>query len=157
MPDVRTKVLAGQSVPGQGWPTTKPEDSNRRSIYVHIKRSLRLPILSMFDQADTDTTCPARYVTTVPTQALGLFNGEFTHEIAEGFVKRLKKEEPTDTKARVARAIRLTSGRTPGAAELERDLKFLDDLTTREKLTHDQAWVEYAVLLLNTNEFIYLD
>lgn len=156
-PKIPKEVLAGQSVPGQGWPTTKPEDSNRRSIYVHIKRSLRLPILSMFDQADTDTTCPARYVTTVPTQALGLFNGEFTHEIAEGFVKRLKKEEPTDTKARVARAIRLTSGRTPGAAELERDLKFLDDLTTREKLTHDQAWVEYAVLLLNTNEFIYLD
>lgn len=156
-PKIPREVLAGQSVPGQGWPTSKPEDSNRRSIYVHIKRSLRLPILSMFDQADTDTTCPARYVTTVPTQALGLFNGEFTHEVAEGFVKRLKKEVPDDVSARVARAIRLTSGRTPSATELDRDLKFLDDLTTREKLTQDQAWVEYAVLLLNTSEFIYLD
>lgn len=155
-PKIPREVLAGQSVPGQGWPTSKPEDSNRRSVYVHIKRSLRLPILSLFDQADTDTSCPARYVTTVPSQALGLFNGEFTHEVAESFVKRLSKEEPANTKARVARAIRLTTGRKPTDAEIDRDLKFISDLTTQEKLTDAQAWVEYAVLLLNTNEFIYI-
>ncbi|MFM1802461.1 MAG: hypothetical protein RJA81_1813, partial [Planctomycetota bacterium] len=65
-PKIPPEVLAGQSVPGQGWPTSKPEDSHRRSIYVHVKRSLRLPILSIFDQADTDSPCPSRYVTTVP-------------------------------------------------------------------------------------------
>lgn len=156
-PKIPKEVLAGQSVPGQGWPTSSPEDSRRRSIYVHLKRSLRLPILSMFDQADTDNTCPSRYVTTVPTQALGLFNGEFTHEMADAFVARLQKEEPENELKRVERAIRLTSGRKPSHEEVRKDLGFIHELMNQEKLNSEQAWVAYAVLLLNTNEFIYLD
>lgn len=156
-PRIPKEVLAGQSVPGQGWPETKFEDSHRRSIYVHIKRSLRLPILSMFDQADTDTSCPSRYVTTVPTQALGLFNGVFTHELADAFVKRLVKEVPKDEAKRVERAIRLTTGRKAATAEIKRDLDFIHALVEKEKLDSEQAWEAYAVLLLNTNEFVYLD
>lgn len=156
-PKIPKEVLAGQSIPGNGWPVSKPEDSNRRSIYVHVKRSLRLPILSMYDQADTDTSCPTRYVTTVPTQALNLFNGRFTQETASAFAARLQKEEPTDEKARVVRAIRLTTGRTPSKIEIQADLDFVHGLIKDQNLSAEKAWIQYAVLLLNTNEFVYLD
>jgi hypothetical protein len=156
-PRIPAEVLAGQSVPGQGWPTTRPEDSNRRSIYVHVKRSLRLPILSMYDQADTDTSCPARYVTIVPTQALGHFNGAFTQEVAKAFAARLAREEPKDEAARVRRGIRLTTGRMPSQQEAEQDLAFVRGLISTNGLSPEMAWTQYAVLLLNTNEFVYLD
>jgi len=156
-PKIPPEVLAGQSVPGQGWPTTKPEDSNRRSIYVHVKRSLRLPILNMYDQADTDTSCPTRYVTTVPTQALGHFNGSFTHEVAQAFAKRLSREEPKDESARVARGIRLTTGRVPAASEVSDDLAFVRRLIEKDGLKPEVAWAQYAALLLNTNEFMHID
>ena len=64
-------MLAGQPVPGKGWDTSGPEDSARRSVYVHVKRSLRLPILESFDAAEPDTTCPVRFVTVQPTQRWG--------------------------------------------------------------------------------------
>src|SRR5262245_47203376 len=114
-PKIPKEVLAGQSVPGQGWPTSPPEEGNRRSVYAHVKRSLRVPILVGFDQPDPDSSCPVRYVTTVPTQSFGLLNGEFANEQAGAFAMRLLAEAPNDVSAQVKRAIRLTTGRTPTA------------------------------------------
>ncbi len=82
IPPIPKEVMAGQSVPGQGWSTSTPAEAARRSIYVHVKRSLLVPIMATHDAADTDFSCPVRYTTTVPTQALGLLNGAFCNEQA---------------------------------------------------------------------------
>jgi cytochrome c553 len=156
-PKIPREVLAGQSVPGQGWPTSPPEEGNRRSVYAHVKRSLRVPILVGFDQPDPDSSCPVRYVTTVPTQALGLLNGEFANEQAELFAARLQKEAPNDVAAQVARAIRLTTGRTPSATEVKADVAFIASLKTKHKLSDAKALAQFALLCLNANEFVYLD
>ena len=71
-PKIPKEVLAGSRCRARGWPTSPPEEGNRRSVYAHVKRSLRVPILVGFDQPDPDSSCPVRYVTTVPTQSLGL-------------------------------------------------------------------------------------
>src|SRR5437016_1536442 len=81
-PPIPKEVLHGQSRPGEGWTLSPPEEANRRSVYVHVKRSLLVPILSQHDQADTDSSCPVRYTTTVPTQSLGMLNGEFSNSQA---------------------------------------------------------------------------
>ncbi len=156
-PKIPKEVLAGQSVPGQGWPTSPPEEANRRSIYAHVKRSLRVPILIGFDQPDPDSSCPVRYVTTVPTQSLGLLNGEFANEQAELFAQRLQKERSGDLAAQVTRAIRLTTGRKPTAEEVKADVAFIRRLQDNHQLTEKQALTQYCLLCLNTNEFIYLD
>jgi len=93
-PKIPKDVLAGQSVPGQGWPTMTGPEANRRSVYVHVKRSLLVPVLNNHDAADTDLSCPVRYTTTVPTQALGMLNGEFANEQAAALAKRLQKDCP---------------------------------------------------------------
>jgi hypothetical protein len=155
-PQLPREVLAGQSMPGNGWPTTPADQSNRRSVYIHVKRSLQVPLLATHDQADTDSSCPVRYTTTVPTQALGMLNGDFTNQQAELFAKRLQKERPGDLSAQIHLAIRLTTGRTPSSEEVQRDADFIRSRQTKG-LGADQALKHYALLLLNTNEFVYLD
>jgi Protein of unknown function (DUF1553) len=150
-------VLAGQSVPGSGWGHSTPEEAARRSVYVYMKRSLLVPVLSQHDQADTDTSCPVRYTTTVPTQALGMLNGEFSNEQAAAFAERLRKEAPGDVAAQVRRAIRLTTNRQPDDAEVKNDMAFVQNLQTKYALTDSAALRQYCLLALNTNEFIYLD
>jgi hypothetical protein len=156
-PKIPKEVLAGQSVPGQGWPTSPPEEANRRSVYAHVKRSLRVPILAGFDQPDPDSSCPVRYVTTVPTQSLGLLNGDFANEQAEAFAKRLQKDAPNDLAGQVARAIRLTTGRVPTAEEVKRDLAFVAQMKEKHKLDSAKALAQFCLLCLNSNEFVYLD
>ncbi|VTS02499.1 signal peptide protein : Uncharacterized protein OS=Isosphaera pallida (strain ATCC 43644 / DSM 9630 / IS1B) GN=Isop_2381 PE=4 SV=1: PSCyt1: PSCyt2: PSD1 [Gemmata massiliana] len=155
-PKIPKEVLAGQSVPGQGWPTSAPAEANRRSVYAHVKRSLRVPVLVGFDQPDPDSSCPVRYVTTVPTQSLGLLNGEFANEQAELFAKRLQKDA-ADAPAQVARAIRLTTGRVPTPDEIKTDLAFIQNLKGKHKLDDFKALTQYCLLCLNANEFVYLD
>jgi hypothetical protein len=146
-PPISREVLAGQSRPGEGWPTSSPSEAARRSVYVHVKRSLLVPILSQHDQADTDSSCPVRYTTTVPTQALGMLNGEFTNEQAMNLAERLEREAPIDLAAHVRLAIRLTTGRNPTSDELQRDVAF----------AQEHGLQRYCLMILNANEFVYLD
>jgi len=155
-PKIPDEVLAGQSRPGEGWLTSSRDLGNRRSVYVYVKRALQVPVLIAFDQADTDSSCPVRYTTTVPTQALGLLNGEFANDQAAALVGRLAKESK-DLDAQVARGIRLTTGRTPAAAEVNRDVEFVKSMQSKHKLDERTALTRYALLLLNANEFVYLD
>ncbi len=39
-PTLSKEVLAGQSRPGSGWGNSSEEERNRRSVYIHVKRSL---------------------------------------------------------------------------------------------------------------------
>ncbi|MEM9281299.1 MAG: PSD1 and planctomycete cytochrome C domain-containing protein, partial [Verrucomicrobiota bacterium] len=91
-PPLPAEVLATASRPGKGWPVSKNEDDHfRRSVYVHVKRSLRHQMLADFDQADTDTTCAVRFVTTVPTQALTMLNSKFINDQATLFADRMRE------------------------------------------------------------------
>jgi mono/diheme cytochrome c family protein len=156
-PPIPKEVLAGQSVPGAGWRTSPPDEAARRSVYVHVKRSLQVPILAQFDQADTDSSCPVRFTTTVPTQSLGMLNGEFTNEQAGLLARRLLKDAPGGLEAQVRRAIRLTTGRVPSADEVRDDVAFVRQLQTRNRLAETEALRFYCLMLLNANEFVYLD
>jgi hypothetical protein len=156
-PRIPAEVLAGQSVPGQGWPGSPPAEADRRSIYVHVKRSLLVPVLATHDAADTDASCPVRYTTTVPTQALGLLNGQFANEQAGRLADRLRREAPGDPAAQVRRAIRLTTARNPADEEVRRDLDFLRALRDRAGLDERAALAQYALLVLNANAFLYID
>jgi hypothetical protein len=156
-PPIAKEVLAGQSVPGAGWKTSSPEESARRSVYVHVKRSLQVPILAQFDQADTDASCPVRFTTTVPTQALGVLNGEFSNEQAALFAHRLRREAPGSLEAQVRRAIRLTTGRVPSAQEVKVEVAFVRQLQERNQIAEPEALRFWCLMMLNANEFIYLD
>jgi hypothetical protein len=156
-PKLSAEVLAGISYPDKKahWPDSPVEEQNRRTVYAFVKRSIQVPILTTHDQADTDNSCPVRYTTTVPTQALGMLNGEFTNEQARLLAARMMKEG--DVAKQVARGIRLTTGRVPTPDEVAKDVAFLAQLKAKHGLDDAKALQQYALLLLNANEFVYLD
>lgn len=156
-PEISDEVKAGQSVPGSGWGQSSPEDRARRSVYVHMKRSLMLPILADFDIADSDTSCAARFTTTQPTQALAMLNGHFLNEQAVRFSKRLRKESPDDVRKQVALGYRLALNRTPDEDMINRGVGLIDGLKTRHGLSSEKALEQFCLMTLNLNEFIYLD
>jgi hypothetical protein len=156
-PPIPQEVLAGQSRPGDGWGQSPPEEANRRSVYIHVKRSLLVPILEQHDAADTDSSCPVRHTTTVPTQALGMLNGQFTNEQAGALAARVAREAPASQREQVRRAIRLVTGRVPPQSEIEHDLAFMQGLAREPGASASEALRLYCLLLLNSNELIYVD
>jgi hypothetical protein len=156
-PPIPKEVLAGQSVPGRGWPVSSPEEAARRSVYVHIKRSLALPVLEAFDFAEPDRPTPVRFASTVPTQALSLLNGEFMNSQAKIFAERLKKEAGKDTSAQVRLGLYLATSRQPSDADVRRGVGLIDALQREDRVSADTALQAFCLVVLNLNEFVYLD
>jgi hypothetical protein len=156
-PKIQRQVLVGQSRPGSGWGRSSPEEQARRSVYVHIKRSLAVPLLSSFDAADVDASCPVRFATTQPTQALGLLNGEFLNEQARLFAEDVRGKAGDDPAARVRLVLRRATQREPTAHEVDRGVAFLSRMQGRHGLAPSDALARFCLLALNLNEFVYLD
>jgi mono/diheme cytochrome c family protein len=156
-PDISSEVLAGQSNPGAGWGKSSAQEQARRSIYIHVKRSLMTPILADFDVADNDSSCAVRFTTTQPAQALAMLNGEFVHSQAAALADRLRCEAGNDPAAQVRLALRLALVHAPDARSVERGLTLLAKLEKKNGLAADAALNLYCLAVLNLNEFLYLD
>ncbi|MEO6811234.1 MAG: DUF1553 domain-containing protein, partial [Isosphaeraceae bacterium] len=156
-PEIPAEVLAGQSVPGKGWGRSTPEEQARRSVYVHVKRSLLLPILESFDLAETDRSTPTRFSTTQPTQALAMLNGSFLNQQAEVFAARLRREAGPDLSTQVRLALRLATSREPNESDVQRGLALIAALSGPDGALEDSARHAFALVVLNLNEFLYLD
>ncbi|MGE3780123.1 MAG: DUF1553 domain-containing protein, partial [Pirellulaceae bacterium] len=150
-------VLAGQSRPGDGWGQSSTSDAHRRSVYIHVKRSLAPPILTSFDAADTDNSCPVRFTTTQPTQALGMLNSDFLHAAAETFATYLRRQGGSDVATQVGTGLRRVLQREPSEREIERGVEFIRSLQHRHELTDEVALRMFCLAALNLNEFVYLD
>ena len=155
--EVPKEVLQSSSKPSSVWGHSPPEERTRRSVYVLVKRSLNEPILNTFDQADTDSSCPVRFTTTVPTQTLTSLNSKFFNDQAALLAQRLAKEAGAGVDAQVKLGLRLTMGREPSAKEVERGVKLIKRFTDEDKLSAEQALADFCLLALNLNEFLYLD
>lgn len=156
-PTIPADVLAGQSRPGSGWGQSSPAQQARRSVYIHIKRSLIHPMLASFDFADTDSSCAVRFASTQPTQALGMLNGSFLNEQAMLFAHDLVRQTGREPAGQVALALWRILQREPKASEIERGVHLLRALEKEDGLSTEQALARFCLVALNLNEFIYLD
>ena len=156
-PPVPDIVLAGSSVKGKGWGACTPEQANRRSVYVKVMRSMQMPLLINHDMADTDSTCPVRFNTTVPTQALNMLNGKFMNDSAKSFANRLRTEAGKETKKQVEHALKLVFSRSPQNNEINAGLEMMKIMKNKFSLSGEEALDRFALLALNLNEFVYLD
>ena len=126
-----------------------------------MKRSLLTPILADFDMADTDSACPVRFVTTQPTQALGMMNGEFLQKQAKVLAARVKREvggrDAADVAAEIRRAYQVDLVRDANDDEVSRGVSLIDTLEDTDGVGPGRALELFCLMLLNTNEFAYLD
>jgi mono/diheme cytochrome c family protein len=156
-PEISREVLAGQSVPGAGWEQSSEKDRARRSIYIHIKRSLMVPLMASFDFPEPDTSCEARFVTTQPGQALGMLNGDFLNEQAERLAGRVSGEVGEDPVKQVRRVVELALLRPATDKEVQRGIDLMAALREQHQLSPSQALQQYCLMICNSNEFIYID
>jgi hypothetical protein len=155
------EVLAGQSRPGAGWGNSSERERNRRSIYIHVKRSLLTPMLSAFDFPEPDTTCEARFATLQPGQAMSLLNSEFIHEKANRLVDSVRTEITIGDRAieqdEMAEAIiRRVLRRKATSEEVDEGVALMNELTTQFGVTQARAESLFALSVLNWNEFVFL-
>lgn len=155
-PPMPKAVLATASRPDEAWGEATQEQAARRSLYVHVKRSLPEPMLASFDRADTDSSCPVRFATVQPTQALTMLNGEFAQVQAGLFAARLQREA-TGLHAQLARGVELVTQRPADAKQIERLAALADDLQRQHGRTEAQALQRCCLVMLNCNEFLFLD
>ncbi len=119
---------------------------NRRGIYLYNKRSVRLPLLSAFDQPDAITSCPVRPVSTHALQALSLFNSSFMQDVSRDFAKRLQSSCGDNKACAIDTAWRLALARPPRKEESRLAKDFLKSGTLQD----------FCLAILNRNEFIYV-
>jgi mono/diheme cytochrome c family protein len=156
-PEIPKQVLAGQSRPGDGWGKSSPEEQARRSVYIHVKRSLLTPLLDNFDLAEPDRSTPVRFATTQPTQALTLLNSEFTGKQAALLADRLRKEAGPDVGQQVRLGLYLVTSRQPTDDEVKRGLDLMDALQKKDGVAPGAALKYFCLMAMNLNEFMYLD
>lgn len=157
-PDIPAEVKHGQSRPGAGWGNSSPEDKVRRSIYIHIKRSLVFPFIAAFDGPDTDTTCPVRFETTQPTQSLEMLNGPFAQQQATVFANYLRKQlGPEDTRGHVQLALQRALQRPVNEKQVARGIEFIKQIQDQPGVSAAKALDYFCLVVLNLNEMIYLD
>lgn len=134
----------------------------RRSIYLAVSRTNPSVMLESFDAPPPACPCDKRTSTTVPTQALLLMNAPFMIEQAEHLAQRIKKDVGADPAKQIDRLYQMCLGRSPNDKEKERAINFLNNpnvrvRTGRPKTDDPGALADLAHVVLNLNEFIYIE
>jgi hypothetical protein len=177
-PSALPELPADLSSSRYSWdPDAKPEDRNRRSIYVFAKRNMRLPLFEAFDQPDMHNSCPRRTTTTTAPQALEMLNGEMVADAARHWSAKLLSDCGNNEEKLVCEAYCEAYGRPPKQDEIKSAEEFID--SQAQTIAHDEsklsdsslpenlppkvdrakaaAVVDFCHAMLCSNEFLYVD
>jgi hypothetical protein len=104
-------------------------------------------LLDTLDCPDPSVATPRRSATSTPLQALTLLNDAFIEYASGRFAERLAREVPASATAQVGRAWRLALGRAPTDEES----------AFGERFVAEHGLAQFCVVLLNTNEFMFVE
>jgi hypothetical protein len=160
------------------WKTEKdPAEANRRSVYIFEKRVMEYPMFEAFDAPNPQESCPRRFRTVIPSQALMLMNDGLMLEWSQALASRVLNDGGLSAEQQVDRAFRIVVSREPKAQERQAVLEFLDSqsaiigerLSRNEKIPLPEklpegmeparaaAFVDFCHTLLSSNEFLYVN
>lgn len=141
----------------------------RRSIYLQVRRSQPVTLLELFDTPRMEVNCPRRTEALVATQSLALLNSPFMEAESQALAQRILRSATT-TRARLEFAWKLLFSRRPSVQEANAVGQFLKNVgadSSEAVSTEKQAsapppadlraWSHIALLLLNSNEFLFID
>jgi len=177
LPAGTTTELSATAAAG-GWRNEKdPAQINRRSVYIFVRRNLRYPMMQEFDSANNFDVHSARTNTVTPSQTLGLMNFDLVVNWAQSFAGRVLNDNGLTETAQIDRAYRLAYGRPATADEQAIAASFFKtqmpimqarlEGTSKPPLPANvpegmdparaAAWVDLCQMLLNSNEFLYIN
>jgi hypothetical protein len=178
-PGIRPALPEGVNTSGYaGWAVTKDEaEASRRSVYVFVKRVLTYPMFEAFDAPTSEESCPRRFSTVVPSQALTLMNDTFVLEWSRQFAGRVLNDAGLSPDQQIDRAYRLAFSRSPKPEERQTVSRFLDQQSAlvASRIQHNEkvlvpsklpegmdpakaaAFVDFCHSLMSSNEFLYIN
>ena len=136
------------------------KESSRRAIYRRVYRNRADKLLGKFDLPDGINSMPERPVTTTPTQALAMFNGPWGTKTATAMADRITTCGCENADAAIEMGYRLAFGRSPTEEELELAKEYIA-AEQGGNVSHTSisraALIGFCHVLLNSNEFLYID
>ena len=140
-------------------PGTLDPASRRRSIYFTVKRSQLVGAMQVFDAPEPLVSQGTRQTTTVAPQALLLMNSPHVRSWAAAFAKRISSENQSQA---IDAAYGLALNRPPNPTERADALDFLEKQAARYRAQEnsnpeEQALTDFAQVVLNLNEFMYVE
>ena len=158
-------------------PTKDPAEQVRRSIYMFVRRGLRLPLLEAFDMPDTHISCDRRSLTTTPLQALALLNDKWTLDRAVVLAGQVLREAGIEPRKQIASVFLRAFCRPPTRDEVSASVAFLhkhrqlldERLAAKDPVALPDflpegcdpasaaALVDFCHVAFNTNEFLHVD
>jgi len=161
-PTLPKEVHGTQDSSGKGWADSPPDEQNRRSVYLVVKRALKVSLLECLDFANSASPAGVRPITTTAPQALMLLNDSFVHAQAAALADRVTRDAGEREEAQIERAFRLVLQRQPTKSERTSARSLLSD--QRERAATEgtpqpgrAALKSFCRGLLNLNEMIYVD
>jgi hypothetical protein len=146
-------AASGELDPQIGGEAGDWKKSNRRAVYLKVLRNEQEPTLEVFDAPDGIFTTPVRNITTTPTQSLFMINGPWTMQRAKAFARRLDGDSSATLEQKLVTGYMLAFGRAPSPAETENARQYLQN----HPAVSQDAFVDLCHVLLNSNEFLYVD
>ena len=159
---IRDSLLAvgGNLDPAMSGPSVL-DDTLRRSIYLRVKRSELLPVMTLFDAPEPTQSIGERSVTTVPTQALSMMNSPFVRQQAEKLAARIKPGPDASLTTSIDQGYQIAYNWLPTEAERSHMLTFIEQqraaIGPDTPETTEKALAEFCQVLLCLNEFVYID
>ena len=154
-----TSFMGGRGRPKDSGPL---DGDGRRSIYISVRRNFLSPFMLTFDTPVPFSSMGRRNVSNVPAQPLVLLNDPLVADLSEDWSRRAIQTVPgTDKNAAIKRVewMYLSAfGRYPTTQETTTSLAFLapNGFNENTLLGDAQRWAEFAHVLVNTKEFIFL-
>jgi mono/diheme cytochrome c family protein len=162
-----TPYMSGRGRPANSGPL---DGNGRRSIYLAVRRNFLSPMLQAFDYPTPFTTIGRRGVSNVPAQALTMMNNPFVVEQARHWAERVLAEPHATSAARVQSMYLAAFGRPADEQELHDALAFVDVRPAAAELSGEgaanpaasspadelQTWADFAHVLVNLKEFIFI-
>ncbi len=133
-----------------------PEKTNRRSIYLPLRRSNLPTLYTLFDFGDATSPEGHRSTTTVATQALFVMNSPLVIREATHIADSVLKQQRQD-KRRVEEIYLRVLDRRPDANEIDSGLTYLASLRQKwHQIDQEKAWTSLTHALMASNEFIFV-
>ena len=124
------------------------DDSARRSIYLRVKRSELIPLMTMFDAPEPTQSIGQRTTTTVPTQALAMINSPLVRQQAERLAQRVRSDRNASLDAQIEHAYRQALQRGPHDTERTAMRTFIEQQRVvfggEEPAATDKAFAEFC-------------
>jgi hypothetical protein len=146
---------------------TRPTARWRRSVYLLARRNYHPSFLNVFDFPTMISNCTQRMQSVVPLQALTMMNNAFVWEQAALLAQRVERAAPEARAAgQIELAFRWTLARQPTPEQIASSATLLREQTERfakadpkgpRAQAAQKALANLCRMLLNTNEFLYIE